>query len=217
MILRWPLPPEHRRVTQYFGENPAFYRPFGLDGHEGLDVAAPLGTPVYAAHPGRVANLWAPTSYGKYIELVETEEEYSVLSLYGHLSAVVPEVCGKIVKAGTLIGYVGNTGATSKGAHLHFGVRPLPRDLHNGYKGWVNPLPLLLEGERAMSEITTAARWHSEEASRELETAIARQKEVVALAQQFLDTAQAQLVALRTVHARLVNEVTPRLYELEGH
>jgi hypothetical protein len=162
MILRWPLPPEHRRITQYFGENPAFYRPFGLDGHEGLDVAAAVGTPVTAMHSGVVTVLSAPASYGRYV-IVECDW---MITLYGHLSRALRD--GEIVPMGALIGYSGNTGGTSTGAHLHIGVKPKPVDQNNGYKGWVDPLPLLQEGERmeAIRKAATGVRWEIEEIER---------------------------------------------------
>ena len=203
MIILWPVAPEHRRITQRFGNPGKVYTDHGLKGHEGLDLGVRSGTPVHAAHSGRVANLWAPSSYGKYIELIGTVEgKYSVLSLYGHLSEIVPEVCGEIVKAGTLIGYTGNTGKTSTGAHLHFGVCPLPRDWGNGYKGWVDPLPLLKEGERVMEEAFEAAkdfRYSAEEVERLFEEGdrlIAQGKELVNLGQTRINQARIKLLEL---------------------
>lgn len=157
MILYWPLSLEFRRITQRFGENPDYYRRWGLAGHEGIDVSAPVGTPVYAAHAGRVTVLSAPASYGHYLEV----EGDGVLTLYGHLSRALRD--GETVQAGELIGYTGNTG-NSTGPHLHFGVYPLPR-VTNPYKGAVDPLPLLQEGERmeAARAEATAVRFEIEE------------------------------------------------------
>ncbi len=169
MYLRWPLAPEFRRITQYFGENPAFYRPFGLDGHEGLDVAAPVGTPATAMHAGIVTVLSAPASYGRYI----TVEADWGLTLYAHLSRALRD--GEHVQAGELIGYSGNTGGTSTGPHLHIGVKPKPVNTDNGYRGWIDPLPLLQEGERmdieAARRAAIAARIDQEECVRLLEDA----------------------------------------------
>jgi len=166
MYLRWPLAPEFRRITQYFGENPAFYRPFGLNGHEGLDVAAPVGTPVTAMHAGIVTVLSAPASYGLYLQLWGDE----VMTLYAHLSEA-KVAGGQVIAAGETIGLSGNTGR-STGPHLHFGVCPLPRDIGNGYKGWVNPLSCL---EDMMTTETLAAairaRFEWEEIVRLLEDA----------------------------------------------
>jgi hypothetical protein len=151
-VICWPTSHEHRRVTQSFGHPGKVYTAAGLLGHEGLDLSCVVGTPVYAAHYGRVADLWAPKSYGQYIELIGEWE----LTLYGHLSAVFH--AGEIVEAGTLIGLSGNTGGTSTGPHLHFGLCPLPRAWSNGYKGWVNPLPRLQEGEQIMGQALEAAK-----------------------------------------------------------
>lgn len=163
MILFWPLAPEHRRITQAFGANPADYAGYGLAGHEGIDLSCPVGTPVMAAHEGRVAVMWAPATYGTYIVLVG---EWWMYTLYGHLSRTLRD--GEIVNAGDLIGYSGNTGR-STAPHLHLGAYPLPRDWGNGYKGAIDPLPLLQEGERAMEQARaegTALRFELEEIER---------------------------------------------------
>ena len=159
MILRWPLPPEHRRVTQAFGENPADYAAYGLAGHEGTDLSCQVGTPVMAAHAGTVQLLYSPHTYGIHLQLWADD----VMTLYAHLSGV-GVTSGHQVAAGKLIAFSGNTGR-STGPHLHFGVCPLPRDMGNGYKGWVNPLPLLQEGERmeAARAEATAVRFEIEQ------------------------------------------------------
>ena len=50
MRLLHPIP--GARISQRFGENPAMYTQYNLAGHEGVDFAAPVGTPVRAAHDG---------------------------------------------------------------------------------------------------------------------------------------------------------------------
>ena len=210
MILRWPLAPEHRRITQAFWARPDYYQQWSLAGHEGLDVSAPIGTPVRAAHDGLVQRLYSPDTYGVWLQVWGDD----VMTVYAHLSAVTV-TSGQRVTAGTPIGLSGNTG-NSTGPHLHFGVCPLPRDVSSGYKGWIDPLPLLQEGERVMSELITPARWHSEQATREIEDLIAQQENAVVSAQTQLDAAQEQLDALRATRARLVGEVVPRLYAAEG-
>ncbi len=91
--------------------------------HNGSDIAAPCGEPVYAANTGIViesSDGWN-SGYGNYIIL---QHEGGYYTLYGHLSLRVVEV-GEKVKKGQLIGYVGNTGYTlgETGCHLHFEVR----------------------------------------------------------------------------------------------
>jgi len=134
-MLLHPLP--GARVTQRFGEHPEYYRPLGYDGHEGVDYSAVEGTPVRAAHDGEA---FARTSsgYGTYVELMGS----GIRTVYAHLSEVLR--LGP-VRAGEVLALTGNTGRTT-GAHLHFGVCPLPRDWDNGYQGYVDPLPWLEVG-----------------------------------------------------------------------
>jgi len=85
--------------------------------HEGVDITAPRGTPVYATADGVISRKQAQSGYGTSIII---EHGYSYETLYAHLSrrAVKP---GQKVKRGELIGYVGNTGF-SLGSHLHYEV-----------------------------------------------------------------------------------------------
>ena len=207
MYLRWPLPPEFRRITQYFGENPAFYRPFGLNGHEGLDVAAPVGTPVTAMHAGIVTVLSAPASYGRYA----TVEADWGLTLYAHLSRALRD--GEHVQARELIGYSGNTG-TSTGPHLHIGVKPKPIDAGNGYKGWIDPLPLLQEGERmeAIRKEATGVRWEIEQIVRLRQEA--RQHHDAAIAEQAMAERCQRQADMR--EEALVSTRNGRAYRVEG-
>jgi murein DD-endopeptidase MepM/ murein hydrolase activator NlpD len=86
--------------------------------HEGLDLAAPEGTGVYAAREGIVTGLGEDPVYGKYI-IIRHEENW--VSLYGHLSLITTSL-RSAVRSGTLIGKVGSTGQ-STGPHLHFELR----------------------------------------------------------------------------------------------
>lgn len=111
----WPLPGIYD-VTSGFGER---IDPVdgGYDFHEGIDVAAPTGTPVHAAWTGVVkASGWMGDA-GKAVIISHGVAE----TRYFHLSriAVTP---GQQVNAGEVIGYVGNTGK-STGPHLHFEIR----------------------------------------------------------------------------------------------
>jgi murein DD-endopeptidase MepM/ murein hydrolase activator NlpD len=105
------------RITSTFGmrQNPVT----GNQGfHQGLDLAAPQGTPVYAAQSGTVSELGSDPIYGNYI--IITHNNYWV-SLYGHLSTIETSLHQQ-VNSGTLIGRVGSTGQ-STGPHLHFELR----------------------------------------------------------------------------------------------
>jgi len=85
--------------------------------HEGVDITAPKGTPVYATADGVVSRNQASSNYGIIVIL---DHGFSYQTLYAHLSkrAVKP---GQKVKRGELIGYVGTTGL-SMGPHLHYEV-----------------------------------------------------------------------------------------------
>jgi murein DD-endopeptidase MepM/ murein hydrolase activator NlpD len=86
--------------------------------HPGIDLAAPVGTPVKAANSGRVIfSGWNSFGYGYMIALVHGP----TITIYAHLSEYYTN-CGQDVVAGQVIGAVGNTG-NSSGPHLHFEIR----------------------------------------------------------------------------------------------
>ncbi len=105
--------------------------------HTGQDFPAPVGTPIYAAASGVVLS---PTNGGWAGINVVIQHSNGGATLYAHMSSRVVSA-GTTVKAGQLIGYVGNTGR-SFGSHLHFeyyqpGVTP--GDVYNAS----NPLTFL--------------------------------------------------------------------------
>ena len=105
--------------------------------HGGEDIAAPEGTPVYAALDGEVAAAGVGEMSGNYVRL---SHGGGVETLYCHLSAV-NVTPGVAVRRGDVIGFVGETGLAT-GPHLHF-------ELHiNGEK--TDPAPLL-EGAAVVS------------------------------------------------------------------
>lgn len=93
----------------------------GIHGYNGIDIAAPSGTPIYAAAGGSVVvaknNGGYNGGYGNYIVI---DHGNGTQTLYAHMTST--EVSGGSVSKGDLIGYVGNTGR-STGNHLHFEVR----------------------------------------------------------------------------------------------
>jgi murein DD-endopeptidase MepM/ murein hydrolase activator NlpD len=86
--------------------------------HEGIDMAGPVGTPVYATADGTVT--WAGWQSG-YGNLIKIEHELGTETRYGHLSKIKVKV-GQKISRGSLIGAMGNTGR-STGSHLHYEVR----------------------------------------------------------------------------------------------
>ncbi len=87
--------------------------------HKGLDVAAPMGTPIHAASSGTVTTAgWTDTGYGNYIIISHGD---GIETLYGHCSQLYVSA-GDYVSQGDVIGAVGSTG-WSTGPHLHLEIR----------------------------------------------------------------------------------------------
>lgn len=105
------------RVSGFFGVR----RDVSDRPHQGIDLAAPKGTPIHAAAAGKViaAGELAENNgrYGTSV-IIETGSRQT---LYAHLNSVAVKV-GDRVTAGQLIGAVGETGFAT-GPHLHFEVR----------------------------------------------------------------------------------------------
>lgn len=88
--------------------------------HDGIDYAAPLGTPVHAAGDGWVREFWPyKRSHPVYGNMVIIEHAPGIYTLYGHLSKVYVTTRNEFVRSGDVIGLVGSTGM-STGPHLHF-------------------------------------------------------------------------------------------------
>lgn len=87
--------------------------------HEGIDIAAPQGTSVFAAAEGKVLRTgFDAQGYGRFVEV---RHPNGMTSLYGHLSRLDVHT-GMALMAGQRLGLVGSTGR-STGPHLHFEVR----------------------------------------------------------------------------------------------
>ncbi len=86
--------------------------------HAGIDLAAPKGTPIRSIMSGTVVFADDYEGYGKLITIRHNDE---LTSHYGHCDKIKVEV-GKRIKAGQIIGTVGETGLAS-GPHLHFEIR----------------------------------------------------------------------------------------------
>lgn len=86
--------------------------------HGGLDLAAPLGSPVRGVLPGRVVTAGPAGNYGNLVEIRHPDGRNT---RYAHLDQIRVEV-GQQVSQGQVIGTVGQTGRTT-GPHLHFELR----------------------------------------------------------------------------------------------
>lgn len=120
MAIRLVHPLPGGRKTDAFGWRAAIPGIVPASRHTGQDFAAPHGTPIRAAHAGRVTRTWWDTfkggrpAGGNMLEL----DGGSYATRYAHMSRYAVSA-GDEVKAGQIIGYVGATGA-AVGNHLHF-------------------------------------------------------------------------------------------------
>jgi murein DD-endopeptidase MepM/ murein hydrolase activator NlpD len=119
--------PAYGRVSSCFGAR------WGVT-HYGVDIAAPIGTPVYAATSGVVKRAGAATGFGLAVYILGDD---GAVTVYGHVNEYYVSA-GERVSAGEQIAEVGNRGQ-STGPHLHF-------EVHTGgqlYSNQINPVPWL--------------------------------------------------------------------------
>ena len=89
--------------------------------HNGIDVANPVGTPIYAVMDGEVISSGAAQGFGNWIRI---QHDDGTITVYGHMPSDQLLVnVGDQVKAGDQISVIGNEGH-STGPHLHFEVHP---------------------------------------------------------------------------------------------
>jgi murein DD-endopeptidase MepM/ murein hydrolase activator NlpD len=127
-VLSWPM---DGVMTQGYGNTG--FTSLGYNFHNGIDLAAPAGKPIYAAADGTVANCdTGEAAYGNWCTIRHTVSTKNgprnIVTLYGHMRTFVAHP-GQKVSQGDLIGYEGNTGNTTRliygperGYHLHFTV-----------------------------------------------------------------------------------------------
>lgn len=120
-VLRWPL--DNVRITQQFGKTADSGRLYSSGTHNGVDLAASIGTPLKAALGGTVQAtgntdaIKGCYSYGKWVLI---KHGNGLTTLYAHMSQVGVSQ-GDAVSTGSVIGYSGDTGYAT-GPHLHFTV-----------------------------------------------------------------------------------------------
>lgn len=159
-------------VTQWFGENPALYAPICqtwnnvtncmTGGHNGIDMVAPYGTPLFAVESGTVYEVKEDTGgYGKHVRITTPTIDGKFTEwIYGHLSVITVKK-GQSITAGDIIGNMGNSGfvvsnSTANGfwsynpyagTHLHLGCRyykdGVCLNYDNGFMGGVDYRNLL--------------------------------------------------------------------------
>ncbi len=128
IFLKSPL--RFSRITSFFGRRFHPIRRIPAR-HQGIDYAAPTGTPVACVADGRIVSAGWSGGYGRLV-IVGHRDGYE--TRYGHLSGFARGIRTKApVSQGQIIGYVGSTGM-STGPHLHYEVRK--------YGSPVNPLRL---------------------------------------------------------------------------
>jgi murein DD-endopeptidase MepM/ murein hydrolase activator NlpD len=98
--------------------------------HEGLDIAAPIGTPIHVPLAGTVISSGPASGFGLWVRVQHAD---GTITVYGHINRSFVQV-GQRVAAGAVIAETGNRGQ-STGPHLHIGV------MVNG--AYINPRPWL--------------------------------------------------------------------------
>ena len=110
-------PAEQGKLTSGYGRR---LSPTGVPRirkHEGVDYAAPTGTPIFAAGDGTIDKHYVSKSYGNYIRIQHENDFYTA---YAHMDAFTDGLSiGSPVTQGQIIGTIGSTGRSS-GPHLHF-------------------------------------------------------------------------------------------------
>jgi len=143
------------KVTQEFGKNfNSYYAEAGMLGHNGIDFACEIGTPIYASHDGVCMGISEDSAGGIGIDIragkIDNHDDTFKTRYWHIMKGGVMIKYGQEVKAGELIALSGNTGR-STGPHLHFGLKRITfkdgvwinQDQDNKYKGGIDPMPYL--------------------------------------------------------------------------
>jgi murein DD-endopeptidase MepM/ murein hydrolase activator NlpD len=116
-FLRTPV--EFSRISSFFSVGRLHPILNTMRAHQGVDYAAPTGTPIHAAGDGKVMFRGWQNGYGNVV-IIDHGRHYS--TLYGHMSRFATIRIGQHVAQGQAIGYVGMTGLAT-GPHLHYEFR----------------------------------------------------------------------------------------------
>ncbi len=113
---RWPV--NSRNITSEYGTRNNPFGGYSSEGHWGIDIGCPTGTPIYASGKGEVVTAEWESGYGY---TVVVDHGYGYLSRYSHCSRLLVKE-GEQVEAGQTIALVGSTGR-STGPHLDFRIQ----------------------------------------------------------------------------------------------
>ncbi len=139
----WRSPVPMARIASRFNPNRMHPVLHVVMPHNGVDFAAPSGTPVYAAASGTIRSAGDGGPCGN---MVQIDHPNGLISAYCHLSRFGPISPGEHVETRQLIGYVGQTGRAT-GPHLHFAVKKYTA---SGQEVFLDPLSMKLDGVRVV-------------------------------------------------------------------
>jgi len=153
-LTHWPT--DYKRINQHFGEDKEYYfSNFGLPGHPGIDIVAPLNAPYYAIADGEVT--WIsdkiqndetkPSANGWQILI---DHGSNLFAKYCHAQQDIPVDVGQQVLGGQLIGRSGDTGKTT-GPHLHLEFQIAGMGVPGYPNNQVDPWPHI---EQVFNQIT---------------------------------------------------------------
>ena len=135
-------------IWQPFGVNPDEYKKHGLPGHEGIDIEAPFGSPIFAVADGTVvANPPTASAYGVHVRINHAGGYQTV---YGHFEKSIV-TAGQAVRGGDVIGFADSTGNVwptpseaepHAGSHLHLTLKLLGQPTEYPFN-IINPTPFL--------------------------------------------------------------------------
>jgi len=146
------------KITQLYGRNPAAYMPFGLKGHEGLDLRAANGSRVRAGAKGivyRVEDNPNSGAYGIHVRIKSEASDGVFSHIYAHFEKTLVKE-GDIVEAGQDIGLADNTG-NSSGAHLHVTLKLDGADARGA--SWIEKDDII-DPTPYFSDIFPGNKWH---------------------------------------------------------
>ncbi len=130
-----PIASEYLAVASGYGQR---IHPFhkGIYFHQGLDFAAPQGTPIFATGPGKVIDIETSNLEVGYGNYVEVDHGNGIITRYAHLQGIAVKA-GQAIVLGTVIGTVGMSGGAAA-PHLHYEI------IKDGDP--VNPMLYMMQG-----------------------------------------------------------------------